>query len=445
MRRPPLTTLLALGLAVLLAPPVAAQQGWDWKKHAGKTVRYVATNFAPTKAIEKQLPRFEQETGIKVRLETLPDDPCRQKLRSEFTAGNSTVDLFHTLVPFDGLQFTSAGWYAPLEEYMRVVPPGYDWDDYEPSTTALLKVGGKTVGVPLHSETQLLMYNKELFQKAGIAGPPRTFEDALAVAAKLHGPDRKIYGAVNRGKRVSTTYTLAPVLYGYGGRWQDESGRITWNTPPAHQAIRMYAELIAKYGPPGVVNYHYQETWGLFAQGRAGFFWDSSSTPPLLEDPKTSQVKGKVGYAPLPAGPQGVHPVVLAWGWSIPAQAPNKEAAWYLIAWLSQKAQVTERAVKDMIFPARKSTWDDPAFKQALATQYPADFVSAFREGLKTKASGQANPWVKATSQVRDLISQVIIAAVEEIGVGRDPMPVIRAKAAETEAEANRIRDQDPK
>src|SRR5262245_41882090 len=196
MRRSMLATFAGLGLALAVGATADAQT-WDWKKHAGKTIRYLAHNFAPTKAIEKQLPRFEQETGIKVRLETFPDDPYRQKLRSEFTAGNSTVDLFQTLVPFDGLQFSSAGWYAPLEEFMRTVPPGYDWDDYEPSTTALLKIGGKQVGVPLHSETQLLMYNKELFQKAGVAGPPATYEEALAVAAKLNNPKDKLYGAVN--------------------------------------------------------------------------------------------------------------------------------------------------------------------------------------------------------------------------------------------------------
>ena len=443
MRR--LTLVLSIALASALVAGPAGAQPWDWKKHAGKTVRYVATNFAPTKAIEKQLARFEQETGIKVRLETFPDDPYRQKLRSEFTAGNATVDLFQTLVPFDGLQFSAAGWYAPLEEFMRQVPPGYDWDDYEPSTMALLKIGGKQVGVPLHSETQVLMYNKELFAKAGLTAPPKTFDEVTAFAAKMHDPKNKFYGMVNRGKRVASTYTLAPVLYGYGGRWQDDSGAITVNTPPAHQAIRVYAEQLAKYGPPGVVNFHYQETWGLFAQGRAGMFWDSSSTPPLLEDAKTSQVKGKVGYAPLPAGPQGAHPVVLAWGWSIPAQAPNKEAAWYLVTWLSQKSQVAERASKDMIFPARKSTWDDAEFKQALATQYPPDYLAAFREGLKTRAAGAANPWVKATSQVRDLISQVVVAAIEEVTAGRDPMPVIQKRAAEAETEANRIRNEEQK
>jgi hypothetical protein len=53
-----------LGLAI--AMPAAAQT-WNWKKHAGKTIRYVATNFQPTKAIEKQIPQFEQETGISPR------------------------------------------------------------------------------------------------------------------------------------------------------------------------------------------------------------------------------------------------------------------------------------------------------------------------------------------------------------------------------------------
>jgi len=431
-------------LGVAIAMPAAAQT-WNWKKYAGKTIRYVATNFQPTKAIEKQLPQFEQEAGIKVMVETYPDDPFRQKLRSEFTAGNSTVDVFHTLVSFDALQFVAAGWYTPLEEFMKNVPPGYDWNDYDASVLEITKAGGKQVGIPLHSETQVLMYNKELFAKAGLSGPPQTFDEALAFAAKINDPKNKFYGAVNRGKRVSNSYSLAPVLYGYGGKWQDDKGNITLNTPAAHQAFKVYAELIGKYGPPGVLNYHYQETWGLFAQGRAGFFWESTGTPASLEDPKTSQVKGKVGYAKVPAGPNGSRPVILSWGWSIPAQAPNKEAAWYLIAWLSQKDKVAERAAKDMIFPARRSTWDDPAFRQAATALYPPDFINAFRDSLKVGVPNAANPLVRATSQVRDLISQVINAAVEDIYAGKDPMPTIREKAAWAEAEANKVRNEESK
>jgi multiple sugar transport system substrate-binding protein len=434
--------VLLLTLAVV-AP--ASAQTWDWKKYSGKTIRYVATNFQPTKAIEKQIARFEQETGIKVKIETYPDDPFRQKLRSEFTAGNSTVDVFHTLVAFDALQFVAAGWYYPLDEFMKNVPPGYDWNDYDTSVMEMTRAGGKQVGIPLHAETQVLMYNKELFAKAGLTGPPQTFDEATAFAAKIHDPKNKIYGMVNRGKRVSNSYNIAPVLYGYCGKWQDDKGNITWNTPAGQQAFKVYAEQIGKYGPPGVLNYHYQETWGLFAQGRAGYFWESTGTPASLEDPKTSQVKGKVGYAKVPAGPCGSKPVLLSWGWSIPAQAPHKEAAWYLIVWLSQKGQVAERAAKDMIFPARRSTWDDPAFRQAAGDLYPSDFLTAFKDSLRIGVPNIANPLVKATSQVRDLISEVINAAVEDIYAGKDPTNTIRDKAASTQAEANRIRNEEQK
>jgi multiple sugar transport system substrate-binding protein len=434
--------VLVLMLGVV-AP--ASAQTWDWKKYSGKTIRYVATNFQPTKAIEKQIPRFEQETGIKVNVETYPDDPYRQKLRSEFTAGNSTVDIFQTLVGFDALQFVAAGWYYPLDEFMKNVPPGYDWNDYGPSVMGLTRAGGKQVGIPLHSETQVMMYNKELFAKAGLTRPPRTFDEATAFAAKINDPQNKVYGIVNRGKRMSNSAILAPILYGYCGKWQDDQGNLTWNTPAGHQAFKVYAEQLGKYGPPGVLNYHFQETAAFFAQGRAGMFWDSTSTPGLLEDPKASLVKGKVGYAVVPAGPCGVKPGLLAWGWSIPAQAPNKEAAWYLIVWLSQKAQVAERAAKDMIFPARGSTWDDPSFKQAAGALYPPDYLTTFRDSLPIGVPNIVNPQVKATSQVRELISDVIAAAVEDVYAGKDPMPTIRAKAASTEAEANRLRNEDSK
>ena len=68
-----------------------------------------------------------------------------------------------------------------------------------------------------------------------------------------------------------------------------------------------------------------------------------------------------------------------------------------------------------------------------------------FAEAVPIGVPNIVNPQVKATSQVRELISDVIAAAVQDVYAGKDPMPTIRAKAASTEAEANRLRNEDSK
>ncbi|WP_085899129.1 extracellular solute-binding protein [Kiloniella majae] len=44
---------------------------------------------------------------------------------------------------------------------------------------------GKMIGMPFNSSTPLLYYNKEAFKKAGIANPPKTWEEFEAIAPKL--------------------------------------------------------------------------------------------------------------------------------------------------------------------------------------------------------------------------------------------------------------------
>lgn len=48
---------------------------------------------------------------------------------------------------------------------------------------------GRNFMVPFYITKTLLFYNKPMFQKAGLSGPPQSFDEILAFAAKMAGPD----------------------------------------------------------------------------------------------------------------------------------------------------------------------------------------------------------------------------------------------------------------
>lgn len=74
----------------------------------------------------------------------------------------------------------------PVEELMTKYGKGFNIEDYISGVRYFYAdSAGKMIGMPFNSSTPLLYYNKEAFEKAGIANPPATWEEFEAIAPKL--------------------------------------------------------------------------------------------------------------------------------------------------------------------------------------------------------------------------------------------------------------------
>lgn len=74
----------------------------------------------------------------------------------------------------------------PVEELMTKYGQGFNIEDYISGVRYFYAdSAGKMIGMPFNSSTPLLYYNKEAFEKAGIANPPATWEEFEAMAPKL--------------------------------------------------------------------------------------------------------------------------------------------------------------------------------------------------------------------------------------------------------------------
>jgi ABC-type glycerol-3-phosphate transport system substrate-binding protein len=156
-----------------------------------------------------------------------------------------------------------------------------------------------------------------------------------------------------------------------------------------------YAGMM-RAGPANIQAVDWPEASLLFSQGRAAFFIDASLFGPGFENPDTSAIAGKVGYAPLPPPVPGgrSHTGHWMWGLGIPANAPNLHAAWYFIQWFTSKS-VEARVGAFHGGAARLSTWQNPDYTSALNPDYVATVQAAmktsrstvvFREGWKAFA-----------------------------------------------------------
>lgn len=244
--------------------------------------------------------RFEAENpDIKLRFVTLSENQARAKITASTAMGGGEFDVV-MISNYETPQWAENGWLVDLSDYARNTP-GYDEDDFIPSLKDSLSYQGDMYSVPFYGESSFLMYRKDLFEQAGIEMPRTpTWQQVADAAAELNGPD--MVGICLRGK-PGWGEVLAPldtVINTFGGRWFDMDWNAQLTSPEVRKAVQFYVDTVREYGEPGASAAGFGECATQFAQGRAAMWYDATSAVSTVEDPASSNVVGKVGYAMAP-------------------------------------------------------------------------------------------------------------------------------------------------
>ncbi|MDF2815560.1 MAG: sugar transporter substrate-binding protein [Paenibacillus sp.] len=370
------------------------------KPFEGKTISLVTANHPWGEAIKPLLPEFEAATGIKVKVESFFEDQLTQKLTVQFTSGSATPDVFMYRPLQEGKLFFKNGWVAPLDAY-STKDAKYDFNDFSKSAIGSTTVDGKLAGIPIITEQEILYYRKDLLQKANIA-VPKTLDELVAAAKKLHDPTNEMYGFVARGQRSPLVTQVSSFLYSEGADFT-QGDKAMINTPEAVKAFTTYGTLLKDYGPPGVLNMSWPQAFGIFAQGKIAFLTDANSLYGNVTDPTKSKVSDQVGFAVFPSGKSGSKPYsITSWGLAMNAKAANKDAAWEFIKWASSKEIVLKTQAKGNP-GARASVWDTPEGTQG----FPAELVPVIKESSKTGVDHD-RPVVISVGEARDAVGEIV-------------------------------------
>lgn len=397
-------------LAVVAAFGLAGAQDFDWRSQEGESIRFLMNRHPFTDWLEPLVPEFEELTGIDVTLEVFPEDQFRQRRLLEVGSGASTLDGYMFMPGQAGAQYLGAGWLRTLDDLVAdasITSPDLDLDDFFGGALGTFETDSGLVGLPLQIESSLLFYRKDLFEAAGLDGPPETLEQLAEYAAILD--DGNVAGFAMRGQGAAATSQIVNLLYSFGGKWMNEDGSSALASPESQAALEYYADLLTNYGPPGPANLHWAEVMGLYAQGQVAMVFDANVFRSIVEDPDQALqvVIDNTGYAPLPAGPAGSVPAVLSWGLSINAASEKPEAAWLFIQWaLSRDNQLD--ALLTGVPAARESAWEAEEFTSTA----PQDWNEASRQSFN---AGQPdwNPPIIPVPEARDAYGQAIVAALQ--------------------------------
>lgn len=304
--------------------------------------------------------------------------------------------------------FSYNGWYEDLVPYLKnpeLTSPDYDWDkDIAAGAKEAVSLGDKVVALPAFVDPWILFYRKDI-----LPAPPRTLDEMEAVAKKQHNPPQ-MYGFVARGLKNANAPAWDWVLFSFGGDFIGKDGKSALTSPEAVKAMDYYVGMLRKYGPPGVINFNWSEASAVFLQGQAALYFDGVNFAGQFEDETKSKVKGKVGYAVLPAGPGQKGPVspTFSTGFSVSSKSKNKQAAYYFVQWATSK-DVQKKFHLGGGGGMRESVWNDPEVKAK--AKMPPEWSQAYLESLKVGRLGL--PYIAQVTEYRDIIGVAIQKAIQ--------------------------------
>jgi sorbitol/mannitol transport system substrate-binding protein len=334
--------------------------------------------------MQKLTKNFETANpDIKVKWVTLEESVLRQRVTTDIATKGGQFDVM-TIGMYETPIWGKKGWLQELK-----TDAAYDVDDLLPAMRGGLSIGNKLYAAPFYGESSMLMYRKDLADKAGIAVPERpTWPQIKELAAKIHNPKEGVYGICLRGKPGwgDNMAFLTTLVNTNGGQWFDMNWKPQLESKPWKDSINFYVDLLKNYGPPGSSANSFNEILALYNEGKCGMWIDATIAASFITDPKQSKVADKVAFAQAPTAvtPKGAN-WLWAWALAIPAGTKNADAAQKFISWATSKEYIQLVAKTNgwgsVPTGTRKSTYANADFQKA------AKFASAEKMAIDT-----ANP-----------------------------------------------------
>ena len=272
---------------------------------------------------------------IKLNWVTLEENVLRQKVTTDIATKGGQFDVL-TIGTYEVPIWGKKGWLVPLDN----LGADYDVDDLLPAIRSGLTVDGKLYAAPFYGESSMVMYRKDLMDKAGLKMPDAPTWDFIKEAAdKMTDKASGTYGICLRGKAGwgENMAFLTATANSFGARWFDEKWNAQFNTPEWKKTLDFYLSMMKADGPPGAAANGFNENLALFGAGKCGMWIDATVAASFVTG-KDSTVADKVGFALAPDNGLGKRGNWLwAWSLAVPAGSNKVDAAEKFISWATSK------------------------------------------------------------------------------------------------------------
>ncbi|MGW1724657.1 extracellular solute-binding protein [Streptomyces sp. NPDC002306] len=312
-----------------------------------------ATNEAPTyQALVKEFEAANK--NIKVKYVNVPFDQAQNKFDTAAGASGAP-DILRSEVGWTPA-FAKKGFFLPLDGTEALA----DQAKFKSNLITQAQYDGKTYGVPLVTDTLALVYNKQLFQKAGIAEAPKTWDDLKKDAATI-----KAKTGVDGYWGSTQAYYAQNFLYGEGTDTVDAAAKkITVNSDAAKKAYGTWLGLFSGKGlhKADTTADAYAHIQDAFVNGKVAAIVQGPWEITNFYKGSAFSDKANLGIATVPAGssgkagaPTGGHNLSVYAG----SDKAHQEASLKFVNFMTSAKSQAAIALKNSTLPTRDDAYTD--------------------------------------------------------------------------------------
>lgn len=375
-------------------------------------------------AVAVRVKEFERANQVTVDLRLIPYEDFRPQWSAAIESGNVPDVSFFGYQEVG--QFYKQGVLTDLSDVVKgIVASNGKMAD---SLVNAITFEGKQWAVPFWSESTILFYRKDLFQKAGLTRAPNTWEEFMQYAKKLTDPAAGVYGAgfgLGRGNSDSEWWMRA-ILWSHGAALFTRDGKgPSIDTAEGRVAFNWLKDFFTSgVTPPGAIGWDDAGNNRAYLTGQAAMIINVGSVYYVLSTSRQDLME-KTGFALVPKGPKGRFVVGLSNNLGVFRKSRNPEMAKRLVAFMLDQnwQKVWMRASGyQVVSPFPRLSEDDFWRSEAGRTFTLTPLYYRFL--------GYPGPFTPAAAEVAN--SRLLTDAMEKVVVQKQPVDqVVKALQAE--------------
>lgn len=187
-----------------------------------------------SKGLDEFVTDFEDESGIKVEVQSIPWDKAHDKLLTAVASGKGpdVLQIGNTWVA----EFAEAGTFLDLtdyiDDYSNLSP-----DNFYDGAVGTTQFEDQTIGIPWYVDTRALFYRTDLLADVGYPEGPETWDEMLDASRQL--ADR---GEGQYGIELPQTDPQFPFMMAWeqGWNYDVDKGAASFEDPAFEKAVKLY-------------------------------------------------------------------------------------------------------------------------------------------------------------------------------------------------------------
>ncbi|WP_321791820.1 extracellular solute-binding protein [Caballeronia sp. J97] len=349
--------------------------------------------------------------GVKVQLVPIPGgfDDIVTKVSMSYGNSSSAPDVAQ-LPAQEMAQWAASGYLLPLNQYVAKAPW---WKDVPDAVKLEGTTGKDVIGISQGVNTSGLLYDKQVFQKAGLPADwkPKNWQDIFEAARKIKKSDPNVWplwaitgpaggtSALVLGAANLLMASSDPTIKDASGKWAVDTKGIrevlNFYRQASAEGLLAPSSLILNANSPALATPEYPKHHigiGLVANYVPAAWSKSMCSPCWPEAPKFA------AFTPLPTvtgGGVGYASAFGGWDLSIYKKTANPDLAWQLVDLIVSKQYVVKGANWTGFVPPQQKYWTDKEYTE-LAPPYQEQYGKILAISKSVPADPEYPVWAHA-------------------------------------------------